>query len=99
VANDTPIKVRDDVQLNELIRLARLAAGLTRPEVAQRAGLSTRTYERIEDGSREPLDDELVAIAQITGQELELFRNASSSGAAEAGTVKRQRRQVKDEAA
>jgi transcriptional regulator with XRE-family HTH domain len=85
MANGTTLRVRSDIRLNELIRLARLAAGFERKELAQRLGLSKRTYERIEDGSRQPRAGEVVAIAQITGQDVELFGDPSFDNAAGAG--------------
>lgn len=87
MAHGTTLRVRGDIRLNELIRLARLAAGFPRKEIAQRLGLSPRTYERIEDGSRQPRAGELLAIEQITGQGVGFFENASFNGAAEDGTL------------
>ncbi len=49
--------------LGNRIREARNAAGLTQPQMAESLGLSLRTYQKYEEGSRRPPLDTLVNIA------------------------------------
>jgi transcriptional regulator with XRE-family HTH domain len=55
------------------LRLARIAAGLDVDDIARAIGVSKRTYQRLEDGSRQVRPLELTAIAQLTGQDVEFF--------------------------
>jgi transcriptional regulator with XRE-family HTH domain len=45
-------------------------------------GLSKGTYERIESDARQARRGELIAIAQLTGQDLSLFGASSDDGEA-----------------
>lgn len=49
--------------------------------MAQAAGISVRSYQRTIAGTREARRGELMAWAQLTGQDLELFESDSSDGA------------------
>lgn len=51
--------------LGRRIREARMLRGLTQPEMAKRLDLSLRTYQKYEEGSRNPQLDSLVLIATI----------------------------------
>lgn len=76
VSNGADLVVPVEMVVGERVRLARLAAGMTRQNLAEAIGVSHSTLQRIEDGSREPRRGELVAIAHFTRQEL-LFFDAS----------------------
>lgn len=56
------------------IRAARLKAGLTQAALAQRIGTRERNIIRWENDQHEPRWDNVVAIADATGQPLEFFR-------------------------
>jgi transcriptional regulator with XRE-family HTH domain len=62
------------------IRLARLAVDLTVAEMAEALGVSKGTYERIESGHRLARRGELIAIAHLTGQELDFFGASLEDG-------------------
>lgn len=49
--------------LGRRIREARMLRGLTQPEMAARLGLSLRTYQKYEEGTRNPQLDTLALIA------------------------------------
>lgn len=49
--------------LGKRIREARMLRKLTQPEMARKLGLSLRTYQKYEEGSRNPQLDTLVSIA------------------------------------
>ena len=51
--------------LGKRIREARMLRGMTQPEMANALGLSLRTYQKYEEGSRNPQLDTLVAIAIV----------------------------------
>lgn len=59
--------------VGDRVRLARIAKRRTVAEMAAALGMSKGTYERIEHGSRPPRRGELIAIAQLTDQDLEFF--------------------------
>lgn len=80
--------------LGDRIRIARVVAGRSMEEMASVLGVSARTYQRIETGERPVRRIELVAIAEVTGQEFDLFGGASLDNAEEA-TVTRKRGRVK----
>jgi transcriptional regulator with XRE-family HTH domain len=55
------------------LRLARKAAGLDIDEAARRIGVSVSTWTKTEAGARLPRRGELIAFAQVTGQDLGFF--------------------------
>lgn len=93
MADTNQLVVDITTALHHRVRLARIAAGRSRAELAEEVGVSKRTYERIETGSRSPRRAELDAIAQATGQDVSFFR--ASSGNERARTVTRSGRAVK----
>ncbi len=70
--------VSEATTVGDRFRVARIAAGLTPNEAARLLGVSQRTYERIESDVREPRRGEIVAFAQITGQDVAFFGGGSS---------------------
>lgn len=74
-------KSSDSVQFGEAVRKARIAAGLTQEDLADRAGLDRSYVGGIERGERNPT---LVVISKIaTGLDIslgELFALVPSSG-------------------
>jgi transcriptional regulator with XRE-family HTH domain len=56
-----------------IARLARLALGLSRADVAKALGISVSTYRHIEEGARAFRLDELRKFVALTGQDIELF--------------------------
>lgn len=97
MANVHTLTVSPETSIGDRLRLARIAAGLTQEEAARAIGLSPRTWTRLELEGREPRLGELIAIAQITGQDLEFFFGASSlqDGTDGEETVSRSAAQVK----
>jgi transcriptional regulator with XRE-family HTH domain len=83
----------------DLVRFCRVVSGLSRHEMARKIGVSKRTYDRIEDGSRPPRRGELLAIAQVSDQDPELIFGASLDAAAESLTLPLLPGAVKDEGA
>ena len=77
------------------VQLARMTTGRTAKAMAGVLGLSLGTYERIEQDQRQPRRGELIAIAHVTGQDLDFFERAPSLDAAEAGTLSPSPEQVK----
>ena len=65
------------VSLARRIRAARALSGKEVAELAPAAGLSKRTWWRLEHGDREPVVSELGRIAEATGQRLSFFFGAS----------------------
>lgn len=72
---------RREVGTGRRIRTARVAAGLRPTQMASALGISRRTYDRLEDGSRHPRAGELAKIAELTGQDVEVFGASSDEGA------------------
>lgn len=62
---------RQNGHVNSPIRLAREAASLSREGLADRAGVSLRTLERIEAGESTPRRATVAVIAQALGVEPE----------------------------
>lgn len=58
---------------SDRFRIARVTAQLTPPEVAVLLGISLKTYQRIENGSRQPDAAEVRRMAALTGQALAFF--------------------------
>jgi transcriptional regulator with XRE-family HTH domain len=71
------LTVPAEMQAAARIRLARIAAGLSRKEAARALGLSLRTYDRVEAGERELTLGEAGRLAQLTGQDHAFFFGAS----------------------
>lgn len=87
MAHGATLRVDRQLPVHRLVGLARAAAGLTAEHVAEALGISESSYRRLESGARTARRGELIAIAQITGQDLELFEGASFDNAAESGTL------------
>jgi len=62
-----------ETDVGDRVRLARVALGWSRKEMAVRLGLSIRTYDRIEEGARELRVSELNALVAVTGQDAAFF--------------------------
>lgn len=77
--------VPEETGVGNRVRLARMAAQLSRKEVARRLGLSMRTFDRIESGQRDLTPREAYTLAAITGQDVTFF-GLASQGAGD-GTV------------
>lgn len=80
---------------SERIRLARLVSKRSVSDMATALGMSKGTYERVESGSRPARRGELIAIAQITGQDLAFF--GASSVEEEDGVLPRPDAEFNDE--
>jgi transcriptional regulator with XRE-family HTH domain len=87
LASSYALRIDRGLPVHRLVGLARAAAGLTAEHVAVALGISESSYRRLESGARTARRGELIAIAQITGQDLELFEGASSPNAAVASNV------------
>lgn len=61
------------------MRIARIAARLSPGSVAAELGISRRSLDRTEAGTRQPLWSELLVFAQLTNQDLSFF-GASADG-------------------
>lgn len=77
------LAVSAETALRDRLRLARIAAGLEQKDLAQAIGIGLRTYERIESGARPLRRGELIAIAQVTGQEVSFFGASPDADGAE----------------
>lgn len=97
--NGHALRVPLGMTVGDRVRLARMAIGYTVAEMAEALGLSKGTYERIEQGQREPRRGELIAIAHITAQDLAFFAPASLAAGDGGTTVNRPRQRVKVPAA
>jgi transcriptional regulator with XRE-family HTH domain len=73
MAVERTLVVPGDSSLAERLRLARVAARLSPEEMAAALGVSLRTWQRLEDGTREPRPGELLLIAERTNQDLSFF--------------------------
>ena len=85
------------MQGGPLIREARLRAGLTQAELAQRTGRERSVIARWEQGSVSPSIDNLLAIVQACGFELPLVlvaRDTSQDQSLEAGRLLSPERRV-----
>lgn len=57
--------------MGEKLKAARLAAGLTQGQLAEKVGCQQRDVSRWENGSREPLASTLKKLAQAIGCSME----------------------------
>jgi transcriptional regulator with XRE-family HTH domain len=64
---------RDPTYIAEQVRLIRKAHRLTQENLADAAGLSTRTIEKIESGRHPPNEQTLRSIARVVGWEVSAF--------------------------
>lgn len=78
--------IAEDTEVSRRVALARVAAGLTQEDLARALGVSLATIGRIEQGVRAPRRVQLLALAQITGQDVTFFGLASSAAKGD-GTV------------
>jgi hypothetical protein len=67
-----------EADLGLRLELARVAALCEPEEMAKAVGISVRSYQRTIAGTRPARPGELIVWAQLTGQDLEFFRSASS---------------------
>lgn len=66
-----------DIRIENELKLARIAAGLTQQQLADLAGVTRQTIGLIESGDYNPTIRLCLKLAQITGKTLdELFRAA-----------------------
>ncbi len=79
------------MDLHERVRSLREAAGLSRAQLEQRAGLPPRSLERLEQRGQEPRAEALEAIATALGTTPEALRGERDQplGAVMAGLVAR----------
>lgn len=63
ITYDLAVFNKEDSMLGQRLREARMMRGRTQPEMAKLLDLSLRTYQKYEEGSRNPQLDTLVAIA------------------------------------
>jgi transcriptional regulator with XRE-family HTH domain len=68
-----------EVDQGRRLELARVAARLEQEEMAQAVGISVRSYQRTIAGTRTARRGELIAWAELTGQDLDFFSGASSN--------------------
>lgn len=61
------------MKLNEKIKNARKAAGLTQQQAADKVGIAKEVYQMYEYGTRNPRLEKLKAIADACGVSLEYF--------------------------
>ena len=61
------------MKLNEKIKQARKAAGLTQRQVADKVGIAKEVYQMYEYGTRNPRFEKLKAIAEACGVGVEYF--------------------------
>lgn len=86
----------------ELVRTARLAAGLTQAQLAERAGVTQSVISAYESGRREPALSTLSRLVEAAGRRLEVQIGPAAGGAVPralpahglGGRVRRLRRQV-----
>lgn len=70
-----------DIRIQNEVKLARIAVGLTQQQLADQAGVTRQTIGLIESGDYNPTIRLCLKLSQITGKTLdELFRVASSKG-------------------
>ena len=60
--------------LKDNIKKARLDAGLTQLEVAEKLGVAQAQYARWENGGRNPKDDTVEKLAEIFGTSFEILK-------------------------
>ena len=66
-----------ELQIRNELKLARVAAGLTQQQLADRVGVTRQTIGLIESGGYNPTIRLCLKLAQVTGKSLdELFRIA-----------------------
>ena len=66
------------MKINEKIKEARKAAGLTQQQVADATGIDRQVYSMYERGARNPRLDKLGKIAEACGVGLDYFGNTES---------------------
>ena len=70
-----------DLEFTNRVRVARVAAGLTQQELADRVGVTRQTIGLIESGGYNPTIRLCLAIARVTGESLDaLFQPATAKG-------------------
>lgn len=57
----------------EAIKNARIAAGLSQEQAAEKAGIKVQSWQKYEYGQRTPKDDMLERIAQVLGVDISVF--------------------------
>ncbi|HET6794716.1 MAG TPA: helix-turn-helix domain-containing protein [Acidimicrobiales bacterium] len=68
-------------EAGQLLRDARLRAGLSQVELARRAGITQSVVSAYESGSRQPSLPTLERLVRATGHELDVKVNTASAGA------------------
>lgn len=66
------------MNINEKIKVARKAAGLTQQQVADATGIDRQVYSMYERGARNPRLEKLEKIAEACGVTLDYFGNTES---------------------
>jgi transcriptional regulator with XRE-family HTH domain len=64
------LRARPAVPFALRLKALRLAAGLSRTELSQRAGVAAASLRAYEDGRRKPQDRSAVRVARVLGEEL-----------------------------
>jgi transcriptional regulator with XRE-family HTH domain len=77
------LSVPEEVTVGGRFRIARRASERTVAEMATALGVSKATYERIESGARSARRGEVIAMAQLTGQEIVFFGASPEEDGAE----------------
>lgn len=57
----------------EAIKNARIAAGLSQEQTAEKMGIKVQSWQKYEYGERSPKDDMLERIAQVLGVDIEVL--------------------------
>ena len=57
----------------EAIKNARIAAGLSQEQAAEKTGIRVQSWQKYEYGERSPKDDMLERIAQVLGVDIEVL--------------------------
>ncbi len=87
---------RDPIYIAEQVKLIRKVHRLTQENLADAAGLSTRTIEKIESGRHRPDEQTLRSIARVVGWDVSAFEKATPEQEERlwAGLLKAQRKTV-----
>jgi transcriptional regulator with XRE-family HTH domain len=64
------LRSRPDAPFAQRLKALRLAAGLSRTELAERSGMAPGSLRAYEDGLRQPQERSVVRLAEILGEEL-----------------------------
>lgn len=81
MATNSALVVSEELGVHRRVRLARSASGLPPEAFAEAIGISKRSYERGEAGSRQFSRAELLVVAQLTNQDPSFFGVTSGATA------------------